>query len=320
MHEVLQERRKSVSLDATFWSEPPPLSFGCCVDVPPGGRGCLACSDFRLSAGTAAVSNSCLTRLSPEPLTLPPRGGRKRGVQFSSYTSMSKSKWGKTMLWGLILLNCECLNMSIFISLTWAQVSLRLNLWKMCGSTQYSGICGFSVYLLYNTAWLIVKAYCLSMSLKHQTMYPLYANLGVTPSVIASVIHLWIHRKLYTSFEWMEEGVNTYSFLPLTSSVLVAEVREAPHVAQADDGAGDRQNKLYLVAPLAPLLHLLLRWGQQVFGLAGAIVEACFCSVSCKTERRGGLQQVIEAGRCRLLPVSGVVSHVFNNSEDALEQ
>ena len=69
--------------------------------------------------------------------------------------------------------------------------------------------------------------------------------------------------------------------LPLTPSVLVAEVREAPHVAQADDGACDRQDELYLVAPLAPLLHLLLG------GLrAGPIGEARFDSVSYKTDKR----------------------------------
>ena len=44
----------------------------------------------------------------------------------------------------------------------------------------------------------------------------------------------------------------------LTSAVLVAEVGEAPHVAQADDGARHRQDELNLVAPLAALLHLLL--------------------------------------------------------------
>lgn len=65
-------------------------------------------------------------------------------------------------------------------------------------------------------------------------------------------------------------------FPPLTSSILVTEVREAPHVAEADDGAGHRQDELYLVAPLAPLLHLLLRRG---LGLKGAIGEA-FGSVS----------------------------------------
>ena len=79
---------------------------------------------------------------------------------------------------------------------------------------------------------------------------------------------------------------------PLTSSVLVAEVREAPHVAQADDGAGHRQDELYLVAPLAPLLHLLLRGRQQVLG---AIAEVCFGSVSC---RRGGRGEGLLQKRC----------------------
>ena len=46
--------------------------------------------------------------------------------------------------------------------------------------------------------------------------------------------------------------------LELTSSVLVAEVRKAPHVPQADDGSHHRQDELQFVAPLPPLLHLLL--------------------------------------------------------------
>ena len=46
---------------------------------------------------------------------------------------------------------------------------------------------------------------------------------------------------------------------PLTSPVLVAEVWEAPPVAQTNDGPCHRADKLQLVAPLAPLLHLLLR-------------------------------------------------------------
>lgn len=44
----------------------------------------------------------------------------------------------------------------------------------------------------------------------------------------------------------------------LTSSVFVAEVREAPHVAQPNDGTGNREKKLHLVAPLAPFLYLIL--------------------------------------------------------------
>lgn len=44
----------------------------------------------------------------------------------------------------------------------------------------------------------------------------------------------------------------------LTSSVFVAEVREAPHVAQSNDGTGNREKKLHLVAPLAPFLYLIL--------------------------------------------------------------
>lgn len=55
---------------------------------------------------------------------------------------------------------------------------------------------------------------------------------------------------------------------PPTSSVLVAQIGEAPHVAQAYDLPGNRQDKLYLVAPLAPLRHLLLRAGDYVQGPA----------------------------------------------------
>lgn len=79
------------------------------------------------------------------------------------------------------------------------------------------------------------------------------------------------HRK-------MEGMGKRRSSLPLTSPVLVAEVREAPHVAQADDGAGHRQNELHLVAPLTSLLHLLF-WGRQhVLDTVVAIMEARFSS------------------------------------------
>lgn len=85
---------------------------------------------------------------------------------------------------------------------------------------------------------------------------------------------------------------------PLTSSILVAEVGETPHVAQADDGSCHRQDKLNLVAPLAPLLHLLLGGRQRVLGSADAIREAWFGDVSYKGGKRGMrlLQQIIEAG------------------------
>ena len=45
---------------------------------------------------------------------------------------------------------------------------------------------------------------------------------------------------------------------PLTSSILVAEVREPPDVAEADDLPGDGQEELDLVVPVAPLMVLLL--------------------------------------------------------------
>lgn len=83
----------------------------------------------------------------------------------------------------------------------------------------------------------------------------------------------------------MEEHSSIRSVLPppLTSPILVAEVREAPHVAKTNDWAGNRQNKLYLVIPLAPFLHLLLGGGHQVLGLPGAFGEA-FGSVSYRTD------------------------------------
>lgn len=69
---------------------------------------------------------------------------------------------------------------------------------------------------------------------------------------------------------------------PLTSSIFVAQIREAPHVAQTNDGTSNREKKLHLVAPLAPFLYLMLQVGRQVLGLFGSIGEA-FCSVSFRT-------------------------------------
>lgn len=42
----------------------------------------------------------------------------------------------------------------------------------------------------------------------------------------------------------------------LTSSILVAEVRKPPDVAQPDDLSGHRQDELDLVVPVAPLIVL----------------------------------------------------------------
>lgn len=44
----------------------------------------------------------------------------------------------------------------------------------------------------------------------------------------------------------------------LTSTVLIAEIREAPHVSQSDDFSGHREDKLQLVAPLSSFCHLHL--------------------------------------------------------------
>lgn len=41
----------------------------------------------------------------------------------------------------------------------------------------------------------------------------------------------------------------------LTSSVLVAEIWEPPHVAESDDLSGHREHELQLTAPLAALVH-----------------------------------------------------------------
>lgn len=41
----------------------------------------------------------------------------------------------------------------------------------------------------------------------------------------------------------------------LTSSVLVAEIWEPPHVAESDDLTGHREHELHLAAPLAALVH-----------------------------------------------------------------
>lgn len=41
---------------------------------------------------------------------------------------------------------------------------------------------------------------------------------------------------------------------PLTSSILIAQVRKPPDVAQADDLSSHRQEKLYLTVPMSPLI------------------------------------------------------------------
>lgn len=60
-------------------------------------------------------------------------------------------------------------------------------------------------------------------------------------------------------------SLSTVTLTP-TSSVLVAQVREAPHISQSYDLPGDRQDKLHLVAPLTPLLHLLIALWHNVQG------------------------------------------------------
>ncbi len=71
----------------------------------------------------------------------------------------------------------------------------------------------------------------------------------------------WYHSNIMF---WTYTMVSTtvYIMVPLhllTSTVLVAEIREAPHVSQSNDLSGHRQDKLQLVAPLSSLLHLHLR-------------------------------------------------------------
>lgn len=58
-------------------------------------------------------------------------------------------------------------------------------------------------------------------------------------------------------------SLSTVTLTP-TSSVLVAQVREAPHIAQSYDLPGNRKDKLHLVSPLAPLLHLLIALRHNV--------------------------------------------------------
>lgn len=83
-----------------------------------------------------------------------------------------------------------------------------------------------------NTAWLFVKVHYGIKFFKHG------------PDIQISYVYS-ICKSISPSFRFSEErDAQTPAWihsahLPLTSSVLVAEVREAPHVAQADDGAGD---------------------------------------------------------------------------------
>ncbi len=75
---------------------------------------------------------------------------------------------------------------------------------------------------------------------------------------------LFEHGIVVLSCFWACTMVSTtvYIMVPLhllTSTILVAEIREAPHVSQSNDLSGHRQDKLQLVAPLSSVLHLHLR-------------------------------------------------------------
>lgn len=84
------------------------------------------------------------------------------------------------------------------------------------------------------------------------------------------------------AFVMLCNGDPMEQLLRQTSSVLVAQVGEAPHVSQSYDGPSNRQHKLHFVAPLASLLHFVLlncRTGHILLGYAG---KTCSYSVSCK--------------------------------------
>jgi len=50
----------------------------------------------------------------------------------------------------------------------------------------------------------------------------------------------------------------THACCELTTTILVAEVRESPHITQTNDLPGHRQHKLHFATPLASLFHFLL--------------------------------------------------------------
>lgn len=73
----------------------------------------------------------------------------------------------------------------------------------------------------------------------------------------------WYHNTRFLHMHAFFEVHDNYSvsvmFLGLlTSTVLIAEIREAPHVSQSDDFSGHREDKLQLVAPLSSFCHLHL--------------------------------------------------------------
>lgn len=58
-----------------------------------------------------------------------------------------------------------------------------------------------------------------------------------------------------------------------TSSVLVAEVREPPHVAQADDLSRHGQEELSLASPLAPGMQAIIFGGFYPVGEAPLVEQ-----------------------------------------------
>lgn len=221
----------------------------CALRFPPL-RGDSCCER---GATTAAWPQSALN-----PWPRHPMEGGRRAVRISSYTRMSTNKQVKLSLGFSWLWVLEC---------AWFYCIALKKKKKKKRSIQVFCHAWYVFFFFYHARLQLLSA-C-----KNKSKW----------------LHVEVHKSRGGCFKCVYENraFSTPSSIhsvhpPLTSSVLVAEVREAPHVAQADDGAGHRQDELYLVAPLAPLLHLLLRGRQQVLG---AIAEVCFGSVSC---RRGG--------------------------------
>lgn len=89
----------------------------------------------------------------------------------------------------------------------------------------------------------------------------------------------------------------TYACCELTTTVLVAEVWEPPHVTQTDNLPSHREHKLHFAAPLASLFHLLLFYlfgsCHGPIGLSFLSRSSCHGSVGQRRKRAMGHRDLL---------------------------
>lgn len=100
----------------------------------------------------------------------------------------------------------------------------------------------------------------------------------------------------------------THACCELTTTVLVAEVREPPHVTQTNDLASHRQHKLHFATPLSSVFHFLLfyffRSCDGPIGLSFLSHSSCHGSVGQRKKRAWELLQDTLVGRGGRGPVT----------------